>query len=105
MKLLVALLGLVFRAPCCPAKLGKDQAHHMTPRREGAGIFRDAGVPSQFGNQVRWNQIAELAQEGEAAARWFAERLFFHPRPCGRVQTRKPTLILLHQTIKAGGQL
>lgn len=73
-------------------ELGEDQAHHMTPRREGAGFFCDPGVPGQLGNEVRRNQIAELAQEGEAAARWLADRLFFHPRPCGRVQTCKPTL-------------
>lgn len=86
-------------------ELGEDQAHHMAPRRETAGFFCDARIPGQLGDEVRRNQIAELAQEGEAAARWLAERLFFHPRPCGRVQTRRPTLFLPHQTIKAGRQL
>ena len=86
-------------------ELGVEQAHDMTPRREAAGFFCDARVPGQLGDQVRGNQIAELAQEGEAAARWLADRLFFHPRPCGRVQTRKPTLFSPHQTIKPGGQL
>ena len=60
-------------------ELGEDQAHDMTPRREGAGLFCDAGVPGHLGHEVRRNQIAELAQEGEAAARWLADRLFFHP--------------------------
>ena len=58
-------------------ELGEDQAHDMTPRCESAGFFCDAGVAGQLRDQVCGNQIAELAQEGETAARWFADRLFF----------------------------
>ena len=86
-------------------ELGEDQAHDMTPRCEGAGLFLDAGVAGQLGHQVRRNKVAELAQERELAARWRAVFGCFHPRPCGRVQTRKPTLFLPHQTIKAEGHL
>lgn len=73
-------------------ELGEDQTHDMTPRTEAAGLVGDAGVPGQLGHEVRRNQMAELAQEGETAARWLAERLVVHPRPCDRVPTRKPTL-------------
>ncbi len=51
-------------------QLGIEQTHHMTPRRESAGAFGDAGVPRQFGHQMCRNKIAELMQEREAAARW-----------------------------------
>jgi hypothetical protein len=37
------------------------------------------------------NKIAELAEERELSPRWLALGLLFHPLPCGRVQTRKPT--------------
>src|SRR6185295_13182871 len=84
-------------------ELGEDQAHHMTPWREGAGFFCHAGVPGQSGHEVRGNQIAELAQEREAAARWPAEHLFFHPRPCGRVQTRRPTLFFTSPKLQTWG--
>jgi hypothetical protein len=40
------------------------------------------------------NKIAELVQEREAAARWLVRGGSIHPLPCGRDQTRKPTLFL-----------
>ena len=86
-------------------ELGVDQAHDMAPGAEGAGLVGDAGVARQLGDQVRRNQIAELAQEREAAARWLAGCLFIHPRPCGRVQPRRPTLFSSHNTITSGGHL
>ena len=86
-------------------ELGVEQTHDMAPRREAAGFFFDAGVPRQFGYEVSRNQIAELAQECEAAAGWLAELWFFHSRPCGRIQTRTPTLFLHHEITKPGGHL
>jgi hypothetical protein len=50
-------------------ELGIEQAHHMTPRREGSGAFNHASIPREFGHQVCRNKIAELVQEREAAAR------------------------------------
>jgi hypothetical protein len=38
------------------------------------------------------NKVAELPQERELSPRWLALSLIFHTQPCGRVQTRKPTL-------------
>jgi hypothetical protein len=38
------------------------------------------------------NKVAELAEERELSPRWLAQCLFFHTPPCGRDQTRKPTL-------------
>jgi hypothetical protein len=38
------------------------------------------------------NKVAELAQERELCRRWLALSLIFHTPPCGRGQTRKPTL-------------
>jgi len=73
-------------------ELGVEQADHMTPRTKRARPSVHPGVSRQLWHKVIGNQVAELPQERKAAARWLADRLFFHPRPCGRVQTRKPTL-------------
>lgn len=73
-------------------QLGVEQTHDMTPRRERAGAFGDAGVPRQLGHQMRRNKIAELVQEREAAARWLVRCGFIHPLPCGRFTRGKPTL-------------
>jgi hypothetical protein len=73
-------------------QLGVEQAHYMTPRREGASAFNDAGIPRQLGHQVCRNQIAELMQEREAAARWLVRCGFIHPLPCGRFTRGKLTL-------------
>src|SRR5674476_1681341 len=64
----------------------------MTPRRERPGAFDDPSLPRQFGHQMRWNKIAELMQEREAAARWLVRCGFIHPLPCGRFTRGKPTL-------------
>jgi hypothetical protein len=69
-----------------------EQAHHMTPWRERPGAFDDPSLPRQFGHQMRWNKIAELMQEREAAARWLVRCGFIHPLPCGRFTRGKPTL-------------
>src|ERR1035437_7644379 len=73
-------------------QLSVEQAHHMTPWRERPEAFDDPSLPRQFGHQMRWNKIAELMQEREAAARWLVRCGFIHPLPCGRFTRGKPTL-------------
>ena len=50
----------------------------MTPRTEAPGLFVHAGLPRQFRDQVRWNQMGDLPQDGKrTAARGGG---FVHPR-------------------------
>ena len=74
--------------------LGIKQAHDMTPRTERAGVLFHASLAGQFGNQMRRNEVAKLAQQRELAGRWLTLGLVFHALPCGRVQTGKPTFLL-----------
>lgn len=85
-------------------KLGKNLSHDLTPAGQRAGIFFEAVVSGQLGHEMSRNHIAELAQEGEAAARWLGGRLFFIP---DLVVGFKPAsqLFLPHQTFNAGGHL
>ena len=85
-------------------KLRVEQTHHMTPRREGSGAFDDPSIPRQFGRQMCRNKIAELAQKRELSRRWLALCFVFHTPPCGRDQTRKPTLFL-SKTVNPTGRL
>jgi hypothetical protein len=71
-------------------QLGVEQADDLAPRAERAGMVLDAGVARQFGDQMRRNQVAKLAENGELAGRWLVD-LIFHALPCGKAQTRKPT--------------
>ena len=59
-------------------ELRVDQADEMTPRAEAAGLFVHAGFPRQFRDQVRWNQMADVPQDGERTAAWGGG--FVHPR-------------------------
>ena len=74
--------------------LGIKQAHDMTPRTERAGVIFDAGLTGQLRHQMRRNEVAKLAQQGELAGRWLTLGLVFHAPPCGRVQTGKPTFFI-----------
>ena len=69
-----------------------DQADHMTPGQEGAALFLDGMRAGQVRHQMIGNKIAELPQARKLSPRWLALRSFFPPPPCGRGQTRKPTL-------------
>ena len=60
-------------------QLGVDQGNHMAPRAEGAGLLVDAGLSRQAGNQMRWNEIANLLEDAELATRWLGLGFFFTP--------------------------
>jgi hypothetical protein len=75
-------------------QLGIKQAHDVTPRCERAGMIFNPCVARQFGNQMRRNEVAKLAQQRELAGRWLTLSLVFHALPCGRVQTGKPTFFI-----------
>jgi hypothetical protein len=76
------------------SQLGVKQTDDVAPGREIAPLFFDAGVPRQLGHQMRWNEIANLAQQGELAGGWLVSSLIIHALPCGRAQTRKPTFFI-----------
>lgn len=59
-------------------------------RTEGAGVIFHAGLAGQTRHQMRWNEVAKLAQQSELAGRWLVD-FIFHALPCGKAQTRKPT--------------
>ena len=65
-------------------QLGVEQTHRVSPRAEGAGVLLHAALPGQMRHQVRGNEIAELAPQGELAARWLADAGSFHALPCGK---------------------
>ena len=73
-------------------ELGIDQADDMASRTEGLAPFLHRMFADQLWHQMIWNQIAKLPQKRELCRRWLALCLVFHALPCGRVQTRKPTL-------------
>ena len=72
-------------------QLGVKQTDDMAPGREITPLFFHAGLPRQLGHQMRRNEVANLAQQGELAGGWLVSSLIFHALPCGRAQTRKPT--------------
>src|SRR5450756_2465580 len=59
-------------------QLGIDQADHVTPRLETARLILGPGSPRYFGNLVRRNKIANLAQDVELRPCW-VDRFIFHP--------------------------
>jgi hypothetical protein len=85
-------------------ELGVDQADDMAPRTKRAAPFLHRMFAGQLRHQMIGNQIAKLSQKRELCRRWLALSLVFHALPCGRVQTRKPTLSY-PSTIKPVGQL
>src|SRR5438445_3496951 len=87
-------------------ELGVEQTHHMTPGAKGPRLDFHTGIARQLRHQMVGNQIAELVQEGEAAARWLVGCDFLHGLPCGRSTHRKPTSFFPHnpQTTKAMGR-
>ena len=81
--------------PEAVGELGVEQADDMTPRTERAGLIFHAGLACQSRHQMRWNEVAKLAQERELAAGWLVSCLIFHALPCGKAQTRKPTFFYI----------
>lgn len=72
-------------------QLGIDQADHVTPGLEGATVGLRVVLARQSSHQMVGNQIAQLAQERKAAARWLAVGFLLHDLPCGRSPTCKRT--------------
>jgi hypothetical protein len=73
-------------------ELGIKQTDDMTPWTKGAGLIFHAGLAGQSRHQMRRNEVAKLAQQREFAAGWLVASLIIHALPCGKAQTRKPTL-------------
>ena len=53
------------------SQLRKQHTHYVTPRAEGSRHGIHAGLARKFRNQMRWNQIAKLPQNGEFGDGWF----------------------------------
>ena len=71
-------------------ELGIKQTDDVTPRTESAGLIIHAGLAGQSRHQMRWNEVAKLAQQREFTGGWLVSCLIFHALPCGKAQTRKP---------------
>jgi hypothetical protein len=72
-------------------QLSIDQTDHMTPGLEGAALGFRVVLARQSRHQMVGNQVAQLPQESESAARWLAVSFVLHDLPCGRLRTCKPT--------------
>lgn len=75
-------------------QLGVKQTEDVAPGSELAPLIFHAGLPRQLGHQMRRNEVANLAQQGELAGGWLGGGFLFHALPCGRAKTRKPTFFL-----------
>ena len=84
--------------------LGIKQTDHMTPRTERAGLGFTSRGPCQLRHQMVGNQIAKLPQKRKLTGGWLVSCLIIHALPCGRAQTRKPTLFY-PSTLKLVGLL
>ena len=51
-------------------QLGVEEADNMAPRTKCAGLSVYPGVPGQLRHEMSGNEIAELVQQREFAARW-----------------------------------
>ena len=69
-------------------QLGVEEVDHMAQRAKHAGLGVCPGVPGQLRHEMSGNEIAELVQQRELAARWLG---VLHGLPCGRSTYRKPT--------------
>src|SRR5215204_672618 len=56
-------------------ELGVQERHNVAPGRKGSGL--DTAFPRQFGNQMRWNEVANLAEDDEVRACW-VDAFVFH---------------------------
>jgi hypothetical protein len=59
------------------SQLRKEHTHYVTPRTEGSRHGIHAGLARKFRNQMRWNQIAKLAQNSELGCGCFGVS-FYH---------------------------
>jgi hypothetical protein len=74
------------------SQLGIDQANYMAPRREAARLILGASGPSDFGNRVRRNKIANLAQHVALGAGWTLFELIHPCRVAGANKKLQPFL-------------
>lgn len=61
-----------------------NHRHHMAPRAERAGLFGDAALLREFGDQVGRNEFDELPQDRSVAVARLLGFFFFSPLPSGR---------------------
>lgn len=79
------------------SQLSVKHRDHMTPRRiRPAELFHPC-LPGQLWHKMRWNGIAELAQNREVRCRWAGLFLFFHNLPHGRLKAPRPSYLQLFQ--------
>jgi hypothetical protein len=76
-------------------QLGVKQADDVAPGSKIAPLIFHTGRTRQLGHQMRRNEVANLAQQGELAGGWLGCGFLFHALPCGRAKTRKPTFFYL----------
>ncbi len=74
------------------SELSVNKTYDMAPRTERATSFNHRVSAGQVRHQIIGNPDAKLPQKRELGRCWLALSLAFHALPCGRVQTRKPTL-------------
>jgi hypothetical protein len=60
------------------AQLRRQQSHDMTPRPERARFLFHPSLASYLRDFMRWNKIANLAQNVELRPRWLVD-FVFHP--------------------------
>ena len=60
-------------------ELGVQQSDHLAPRAERPGLLLDSMFPGQLGDQVVWDEVAELPEDGEFGAGWLRRFSVFHP--------------------------
>jgi hypothetical protein len=74
----------------------EHQRDGLTPTAEGALVVGDASFAGQLRNQMWWNQVAELAEDGVVGDGWNGLGLLFHPRlVAGRNHSFQPFLPIL----------
>jgi hypothetical protein len=73
------------------SQLGKEHRHDMTPRGVGTSFVVDTAFAAQLRDQMSWNIIAKLPENGELAGGWFGSVfIFFHTTPCGVAKAFRP---------------
>lgn len=72
-------------------QLGVEHCHDMTPSGKRPADLIHSGISRQRRHEVGWNEIAELAQNGELRRRWAGIFLFFHNLPHGRNGGSRPS--------------
>ena len=56
----------------------KNMGMHFTPVTEGPGEFLRAQIAGQLRDQMRWNEMAKLTQDGQLGTGWRTLGFLFH---------------------------